>query len=190
MRRSGFRKWLVVAGLAASSLAPVGVAQAATPPSSGLSCARTNLRCIAHQVVFRGDPMLEYLNWAKKDLPGKFNYSNDGCSVPAYVSFAGLTGAAVTYYKGVFKNACIIHDFGYRNFGSGTQAGYKQYSLNKDYLTANQRGWGLSGAKANIDRRFLSQMQMICSSRIDEIVCDRAASVFYTAVKNFGKIDG
>ena len=126
----------------------------------------------------------------QKDLPGKFNYTNDGCSVPSYVVFAGLAGAAVTYYKGVFKNACIIHDFGYRNFGSGKQAGFTQYSVNRNYLTANQRSWGLSGTKANIDRRFLSQMQMICSGRLDKAVCNQAANVFHSAVKNFGKIDG
>ena len=50
----------------------------------------------------------------KKNHPGRFDWSDDGCSIPEFASV--IVGSQ---YKSYFRDSCERHDFGYRNYGHG-----------------------------------------------------------------------
>ena len=56
-------------------------------------------------------------------------------------------------------------------------------------MTDKQQSWGLHGAKANIDRRFLQLMYRVCKSTGEGgpfDACPRVAKAFSGAVVQFG----
>lgn len=91
----------------------------------------------------------------------RFNWSNDGCSVPYLPSrFRDML---------VFKPACIQHDFGYRNA--------RAYP---NLMNENHRAW--------IDGQFKEHMRSICSRRtlVLRPGCYVDAEAFWGAVRNWG----
>ncbi|WP_240662655.1 phospholipase A2 [Streptomyces sp. WAC 06738] len=90
-----------------------------------------------------------------------FNWTTDGCSVP--------TGYAP--YSEVFRPACALHDFGYRNYG-----GKHELKLSPTRETKN---W--------IDDRFRTEMRRICDDRdgspLSHLTCLNAAEAYYEAVQ-------
>lgn len=94
---------------------------------------------------------------ARASLPNLV-WTTDLCSSPA-------RGTGVSFD---FTNACIRHDFGYRN--------YKKLGL----FTENKRG--------TVDGIFLKDMKEHCSTRsvLLKPGCYAAAGRYYTAVRNFG----
>ena len=178
-------------------------AGAGPPPESGLECTTMKPNnCWAHQVVFRGDPMLEFLNWTSKKWPKGFNYDSNGCSVGKAKKIIrdtplpdGLLSVIDDYAK-FFRTPCRVHDFGYRNFGSGTQKTWKQYHVRDRFLTENQKSWNEPNQKLKIDHRFGDLMHKRCANGnppempgSDRWWCDKAADAFEKAVRKYGEID-
>lgn len=88
------------------------------------------------------------------------DYSTDECSAPV----VGSTGSTFD-----FTQACLRHDFGYRNYGR------------LGLLDAHRR---------SVDERFLADMQEHCLTRDPEelIRCFGWARTFYRGVRAFGWI--
>lgn len=91
--------------------------------------------------------------------PPPFIWSGDGCSV--YPIF----GTGVWQYEATFNDACLRHDFGYRNYG-------KALRLGRDRAT---KDW--------IDAIFLRDMQDECGSNA---ACRQEAQLFYEGVQQGG----
>ncbi|KAH7371685.1 secretory phospholipase A2 [Pyrenochaeta sp. MPI-SDFR-AT-0127] len=66
-----------------------------------------------------------------------------------------------------FQNSCYRHDFGYRNFKKQSR-----------FTDAN---------KARIDSKFKSDMYAQCARETFKSACEATATVYYEAVKAFGK---
>jgi hypothetical protein len=112
------------------------------------------------------------LSWeAFADAPhsGSFNWSTDGCSSPL----------PATPLAEMFRPACVLHDFGYRNYGArGTVHS----------VTRETKEW--------IDSRFDTELGRICrknfaptptpSSQSPYEQCMQVASVFVTTVGREG----
>ena len=108
-------------------------------------------------------PLAEFL--AYRESPGRdprLDWSTDHCSAPVI----GSTRASFD-----FTEACLRHDFGYRN--------YDMLGVFREQRHA-------------VDLRFLADMRDHCAMRpADERErCLRWASVFYAAVDNFGHLTG
>ncbi|WP_431984828.1 phospholipase A2 [Streptomyces qinglanensis] len=104
---------------------------------------------------------LTYRQFAAARHTPPFNWTTDGCSVPA-----GLLP-----YSKVFRPACVQHDFGYRNYG-----GNHELKLDPTRATKN---W--------IDGRFRTEMRRICDDRYSAAGrhrnCRRAADTYYAGVR-------
>lgn len=101
----------------------------------------------------------DYLDYRdSEDRDPRLDYSNDGCSAP----LVGSTGVSFD-----FTDACIRHDFGYRN--------------TKDLGTFDE-------LKPEIDGRFLDDMLDHCSTRSVFLRgrCREWAYTFYGGVVAFG----
>lgn len=169
----------------AAANAPVAVAEPVAraapsperpdPGGGGGSCKK---KCWGHYVVFRGSPMLQYLKHVRHtpSLRRWFDMSSNGCSVPDGIPTFG--------YERIFRRACVVHDFGYRNFGPG------ELNVDRAYLGRPQRRWDANTDKEYIDRRFKQLMDRICEHRDDEDgffdACDEMAEAFYRAVRHGG----
>lgn len=92
---------------------------------------------------------------------GPYNWSDDGCSAPWFVSV--LLGRD---WNSEFSWACKRHDFGYRNFGKGLEI----------RPTDTQR--------ATVDSRLLSDMKAWCNAHESwNPDCYSAAGKYYAAVR-------
>lgn len=102
------------------------------------------------------EEFLDYRDSSQRDE--RLDWSTDECSAPV----VGSTGVSFD-----FTDACLRHDFGYRNT--------KQLGL------FGQR-------KAEIDNRFLADMKDHCATRgaLLQASCYRWAYTFYHAVRRFG----
>jgi Prokaryotic phospholipase A2 len=90
-----------------------------------------------------------------------FNWTSDGCSLPAPVADNEL-----------FREACDLHDFGYRNYGHGLAL-----SPNED-----TRNW--------IDDRFRDEMNRICDNTYSgwrNTSCRWDAGIYYGGVRHRGR---
>ncbi|MEU3353435.1 phospholipase A2 [Streptomyces sp. NPDC037389] len=88
-----------------------------------------------------------------------FDWDTDGCSPPTPRSWAK-----------VFHDACVIHDFGYRNYGGG--------GLRLDPVEPRRE---------RIDDRFLEEMLRICRDRPDVLAnCAGTARTMHQAVRQYG----
>ena len=100
---------------------------------------------------------------AYRDSPGRnprLDYSTDLCTAPVL----GSSGPAYD-----FTDACLRHDFGYRNYGP--------LGL-------------LDERRRDVDERFLADMRGHCLARpADEVIrCLGWARTYYLAVRGFGWI--
>jgi Flp pilus assembly pilin Flp len=102
------------------------------------------------------DDFLAYRN--SQDRDGRLNFSTDQCSAPV----VGSTGMSFD-----FTDACLRHDFGYRN--------YKDLGLFEE-------------SKDAADSRFLEDMKDHCATRSIFLRerCYRWAYTFYQGVRSFG----
>lgn len=179
--------WLraLTATLIVSSFAVGQAPASASAPPPGDGGGHCGPKCWAHAVVFKSSPPLQFYRHVKRHprLGRHFDLHTDGCSAPVWLDKIPLAGKYVRTHRKKFRRACIIHDFGYHNFGPG------EFKLARWRMTAKQQAWGLRRAKANIDRRFLQQMYRICKTT-DETgyfdACPRVARKFYWAVVHFG----
>ncbi|WP_188274867.1 phospholipase A2 [Streptomyces sp. CBMA152] len=88
-----------------------------------------------------------------------FDWDTDGCSPPTPRLWAQ-----------VFHDACVIHDFGYRNYGG--------QRLRLDPTEARRK---------SIDDRLLEEMLRICHDRPDALAnCADTARTMYQVVRQFG----
>lgn len=138
------------AGPGAPGSPPTGPSK--PPPDPAIARAALTDRLIRGSL----DDFLAYRSGDDHDP--ELDLSTDGCSAP----LVGNTGASFD-----FTNACLRHDFGYRN-------------------TKKQGRFG--DRKAEIDRRFLQDMKDHCATRSVFLQgrCYAWAYTFYEAVKRFG----
>ncbi|NLU70733.1 phospholipase A2 [Streptomyces sp. HNM0574] len=103
---------------------------------------------------------LTYRQFAQTPHIAPYNWTNDGCSVP--------TGFEP--YSKVFRPACELHDFGYRNYGGNWEL--------KLSPTRETKQW--------IDGRFRTEMRRVCDDTyrnpLSRQGCLRAADAYYGAV--------
>jgi Prokaryotic phospholipase A2 len=99
---------------------------------------------------------------ASPDRDPRLDWSSDECSAPV----VGSTGASFA-----FTDACLRHDFGYRN--------YRRLGLFEE-------------RKPIVDDRFLADMRDHCETRAlaERDRCRAWAQVFYEAVRRFGHLVG
>lgn len=164
----------VAAGPATAAPATVTVED----PGNGGACGTV---CWAHYVVFRGRPMMEWYAHVKAtpNLSDRFDMDNNGCSAPGWTEFT------TAGWSEIFHRACVIHDFGYRNFGPG------EIHVNRAYLTFGQPDWDADTDKEWIDQRFKQMMMWICAERDQPggpdaghwDTCEKWANTYYSGVR-------
>jgi hypothetical protein len=142
-----------LAGRLTGVFAGEGMSGPAAPPSSSRELVDTYMNA----------PLDEFL--AYRGSPGRdarLDWSTDKCSAP-------LVGSAGASFD--FTEACLRHDFGYRNY---------------DRLGVFRE------ARADVDLRFLADMRDHCATRTpgERERCLRWARIFYAAVANFGHLTG
>ena len=96
-----------------------------------------------------------------------FDWSNDGCSAP----LLGSTGRAYD-----FGQACVRHDFGYRNLRRLEH----RYGTGRTFWNAKNR--------RSVDRQFLADMREHCQHRAWFLrpACRFTAWLYYVAVRTVG----
>jgi hypothetical protein len=96
-----------------------------------------------------------------------FDWTSDGCSTPGHVEKG-------RFYN--FHDACVRHDFGYRNL-----------HLLDTRFGASHHYWNETNRKL-VDQQFLSDMNTSCSKRSWFVrpVCRAWAKVYYLGVRTFG----
>lgn len=96
----------------------------------------------------------------RKPFPyNTFDWSDDGCSPPT-----------PEYLRQRFRNPCVQHDFGYRNFGKGLTLGRTESD------------------RARIDNKFRTEMWAVCARSFSgraRTVCRAEASTMWAAVRTF-----
>jgi hypothetical protein len=108
---------------------------------------------------------LSYQDFVHHKKVKPFDWSNDGCSSP-------IPGDP---YRAVFHDACLQHDFGYRNYG-----GQGRLKLEP---TRKMKDW--------IDQNFKGETHRICNDRyatqfLPRDACYGASEAYYLAVHTFG----
>lgn len=147
--------------LAAGTLTATGTAQAQArtvlpePGPAAETVADESLRERADGIM-----ALTYTEFATTPHVAPFNWTSDGCSVPS----------AFTPYRKVFRPACDLHDFGYRNYGGNHEL--------KLAPTLETKNW--------IDGRFREEMVRVCEDTYKTPLrrqsCFAAAEAYYQAV--------
>lgn len=112
------------------------------------------------QLVAWGSISHFYAEKRSPDYSG-LNWSNDGCSVPKGVGLG---------YSSFFRDACNVHDFGYRNLPKLRPVAYWSYN------------------RARTDSAFLSNMRALCGNKSwwARPGCYAAAQTYYSFVRDFG----
>jgi phospholipase A2-like protein len=102
---------------------------------------------------------LHYDDFARHPRVTPFDWDTDGCSSPVPVDR-------------LFREACAMHDFGYRNYGRH----YRGLNLSP---TRETKSW--------IDGRFLEEMRLICADHYPgKVWCLTSTRVVYEVVSRFG----
>lgn len=147
----------VTLAAAAAFGGPLAGTAGAAPPNP--QAADASLRRQADRIM-----NLTYQEFARTRHVAPFDWTTDGCSVPA----------GLTRFDKVFRPACVQHDFGYRNYGSAHEL--------KLSPTRKTKNW--------IDGRFRTEMQRLCDATYKSSPqhenCLKAKDTFYFAVNNFG----
>lgn len=96
-----------------------------------------------------------------------FDWTTDGCSAP----LIGDTGRSFN-----FREACIRHDFGYRNL----KLLERRYGTGRTYWNATNR--------KRVDQQFLADLKLHCRGRALPLrpTCQWWADIFYGAVRIAG----
>ncbi len=96
-----------------------------------------------------------------------FDWSTDGCSAP----LVGDTGRSFD-----FREACIRHDFGYRNL----RLLESRYGSGRTYWNATNR--------KRVDQQFLNDMKAHCRGRAFTLrpTCNLWADIYFRAVRIAG----
>ncbi|GAB3916303.1 hypothetical protein GCM10027613_14400 [Microlunatus endophyticus] len=104
----------------------------------------------------------------KKPIDKRLDWSTDGCSVP-------VSHALKEYADKTFYNACVRHDFGYRNYGSDNKHG--------PHLDPTEH------RRKEIDDRFLFEMRAICSHKhgASGTICRKKAALMYLGARKGAK---
>ena len=89
----------------------------------------------------------------------QLNWTTDGCSAP----IVGESGRSFN-----FRDACIRHDFGYRNYMA--------------------RGMFTADSRMRIDEQFRRDLDTLCAPKVRtfKVRCAAWAEIFYTAVRLAG----
>ena len=151
-------RWTLLVALvvtfAAAVLTSSATAMRLPPPDSGGGSLRQEAISIMS---------LNYkeFGWLRAHDPvAPFDWSSDGCSwtPPAWAN--------------LFTPACLLHDFGYRNFGNGLRL----------QRTEDRRAW--------IDGRFYTEMKRICNDKYsawwylaNDAACHSEADAMYHVVR-------
>jgi hypothetical protein len=143
---------LAVMALSAGTFASESVAQIPPPPG------HVSLRAEAIAIM---NLTYKEFGWMRSHDPIRpFNWTSDGCSwtPPAWAQ--------------LFRPACLLHDFGYRNFGNGLRL----------QRTEARRAW--------IDGRFYTEMKRICNDKYsawwriaNDAACHAEAWTMYKVVR-------
>ncbi len=105
---------------------------------------------------------------------GNYNWSDNGCSVPAAVR---ITTPATNFAKIYFLNQCKQHDFGYANFGRLDPTESRRKSVDDHFY---------SRMKARcLDKEITTNLSFGPGGLV--IACRSAAEAFYRGVRTFGK---
>ena len=102
-----------------------------------------------------------------KTAPGRFDWSDDGCSIPGQGSID--IARAVSKF---FNAACQQHDFGYRNYG-------------KHYLALNRT----DDARKRIDDKLEKELTRACGDVFRGPAlrnCNHTANIIWAAVRAGG----
>jgi hypothetical protein len=146
----------------------VGVSLIAVTPSASAAAPIQTILNIDYTVEYSQVGTKYYDEWQRR-YPAQIDWSTDGCSLPGYIDvFIPVFALA---YSTAFNNSCVIHDFGYRNYGNG------KHHLGKTRYRKN-----------TIDTQFRSNMKHQCSNLswadLRKPTCNAAADAFYWAVSN------
>lgn len=97
----------------------------------------------------------------------RFDWTTDGCSAP----LVGDTGLSFN-----FREACVRHDFGYRNL----KLLESRYGRGHTYWNSTNR--------KRVDQQFLTDMKQHCRGRSLPLrpTCNWWADIFFTAVRIAG----
>lgn len=104
------------------------------------------------------DTFIRQRSKLRRNYP-QLNWTTDGCSAPV----VGESGRSFN-----FRNACVRHDFGYRN--------YKAH----DIFTAESR--------MRLDERFRQDLHTLCAPKVRtfKVRCAAWAEIFFAAVRTAG----
>jgi hypothetical protein len=150
---------------------------AATPPPAPAppppAPSGPTLRQRAHAIMDK--TYSAFISYKRHVHPAPFDWSSDGCSIPGK-GVPGWVGKLVRSVASLFNQPCQLHDFGYRNFGSGLKLGPDE----------NTRHW--------IDDRFYHEMQRLCNRKYhvwyriaNKEACLNEAHGMFLAVRGFGE---
>jgi hypothetical protein len=143
---------------------------AAQPPAQGAATPTTRPTRAGAEAIFYV-PTERFLALKRRHV-GPYNWTDDGCSVPAFLN---VSVPVLRYASSTFVAQCAQHDFAYRNFGG---------ALHLDRSETRRR---------SVDRYFYAQMRSRCHQR--DVVrphrvtrCLAYARLFYLAVRAFGRL--
>jgi hypothetical protein len=130
---------------------------------SGSAAADDRAALKAQAVVYTTEPLSQFLA-DRKRAPAPFDWSSDGCSTPR-------VGALSATYNKLFLNACLRHDFGYRNFG--------ERKLRLDPTESRRQ---------KLDSQLRTDMNGICATQTipQQPQCYSVANTYYSGVRLFG----
>ncbi len=104
------------------------------------------------------DTFIRQRSKLRRNYP-QLNWTTDGCSAP----LVGESGRSFN-----FRNACIRHDFGYRNYKA--------------------RGLFNTDARTRLDGQFRRDLEALCAPKVRtfKVRCVAWAEIFFTAVRAAG----
>lgn len=104
------------------------------------------------------DTFIRQRSMLRRTYP-QLNWTTDGCSAP----IVGESGRSFN-----FRNACIRHDFGYRNYKT--------------------RGMFTADSRTRIDEQFRQDLDILCAPKVRtfKVRCIAWAEIFFAAVRAAG----
>ncbi|MET9414704.1 phospholipase A2 [Streptomyces klenkii] len=135
-------------------------------PAAATATGPVTAPAAAESVLARADYLMArtYQQFAvhARQREAPFDWDTDGCSPPTPTEWAA-----------VFRPACVMHDFGYHNYGN-----HGSTRLRLDPTEARRTA---------IDNRFLQEMHRICDDQPHALGnCRGAARTMYSAVRLYG----
>ena len=165
-------KFRIATAIAVVTLTSVGTAGAAAPSST----------VDRIQILVFATPLDQFLDLARRPSDRALDWSSDLCSAP----LIGSTGRSFD-----FSGPCRRHDFAYRNFKKADQERICRTPPTggpcRPVNVPTGRWWN-SAIRHRIDRQFLADMLLHCSSRsgATKLSCQTWAQIFYRSVRVAG----